>query len=167
MKKRFSSKTLVALVISVLLIAGMAVFAFASDGETAATKMIDCSSCEGSGYLSVCAECEGTNIACADCSATANVCGDCSGSGKVEAPTRFYSSLWSLLPPVIAIALALITKEVYSSLFVGIVVGGLLYAEGNFEGTITHVFSDGFVANIADYAGSDTFFPQIRSFKRS
>ena len=150
MKKRFSLKTLVALAISVLLIAGMAVFAFASDGETATAKMIDCSSCEGAGYLSVCAECEGTNITCADCSVPVNVCGDCSGSGKVEAPTRFYSSLWSLLPPVIAIALALITKEVYSSLFVGIVVGGLLYAEGNFEGTVTHVFSDGFVANIAD-----------------
>ena len=150
MKKRFSLKTLVALAISVLLIAGMAVFAFASDGETATAKMIDCSSCEGSGYLSFCAECEGTNLACKDCSAVSNVCGDCSGSGKVEAPTRFYSSPWALLPPVIAIALALITKEVYSSLFVGIVVGGLLYAEGNFEGTVTHVFSDGFVANIAD-----------------
>ncbi|MBQ8765581.1 MAG: Na+/H+ antiporter NhaC family protein [Clostridia bacterium] len=112
--------------------------------------MIDCSSCEGVGYTSVCENCEGTNIACADCSTAANVCGDCSGSGQVEAPSRFYSSIWSLLPPVIAIALALITKEVYSSLFIGIVVGGLLYAEGNLVGTITHVFSDGFVANIAD-----------------
>ena len=42
-----------------------------------------------------------------------------------------YSSLISLLPPVIAIVLALITKEVYSSLFVGIVSGALLYANGN------------------------------------
>lgn len=67
-----------------------------------------------------------------------------------EEVSRFYSTAWSLLPPVIAIALALITKEVYSSLFIGIVVGGLLYAEGNFVGTITHVFSDGFVANVAD-----------------
>ena len=40
----------------------------------------------------------------------------------------FYGPIWSLLPPVIAIALALITKEVYSSLFVGIVIGGLLYS---------------------------------------
>lgn len=149
MKKRFHSKTLIALVISVLLLCGMTVFAFASDGETA-VKMIDCSSCEGSGYIATCGECEGTNIACADCSAASNICSDCGGSGEVEAPTRFYSSIWSLLPPVIAIALALITKEVYSSLFIGIVVGGLLYAEGNFVGTITHVFSDGFVANVAD-----------------
>ncbi len=150
MKRRFSIKTTAAIAISVLLIASMAIFAFASDGNGAAAKMIDCSSCEGSGFLAVCENCEGTNLACADCSTPTNACGDCEGSGKVEAPTRFYSSLWSLLPPVIAIGLALITKEVYSSLFVGIVVGGLLYAEGNFEKTIVHVFSDGFVANIAD-----------------
>lgn len=150
MKRRFSFKTSFAIAISVLLIASMAIFAFASDGEASAIKMIDCSSCEGSGFVAVCGNCEGTNIECADCSAANNICGDCDGSGQVEAPSRFYSSIWSLLPPVIAIALALITKEVYSSLFVGIVVGGLLYAEGNFETTITHVFSDGFVANIAD-----------------
>jgi len=42
---------------------------------------------------------------------------------------RFYGSWWSVLPPLIAILLALITKEVYSSLFVGIVSGGLLYPE--------------------------------------
>ena len=36
-----------------------------------------------------------------------------------------YASFWSLIPPVVAIVLALITKEVYSSLFIGILVGGL------------------------------------------
>ncbi len=149
MKRRFSVKTTVAIAISVLLIASMAIFAFASDGE-ATVKMIDCSSCEGAGFTAVCENCEGTNLTCADCSTATNACGDCGGSGQVEAPSRFYATIWSLLPPIIAIGLALITKEVYSSLFVGIVVGGLLYSEGNFEGTITHVFSDGFVANIAD-----------------
>ena len=49
-------------------------------------------------------------------------------------------SAWSLLPPVIAISLALITKEVYSSLFTGIVIGGLLYTGYSFEGTINHIF---------------------------
>ncbi|MCI5500011.1 MAG: Na+/H+ antiporter NhaC family protein, partial [Clostridiales bacterium] len=53
-------------------------------------------------------------------------------------------------PPVIAIALALITKEVYSSLFIGILVGGLLYSNFSFEGTILHAFSDGIVASLAD-----------------
>ena len=61
-----------------------------------------------------------------------------------------YASLWSLLPPVVAIILALITKEVYSSLFLGILMGGLLYSSGNFEMTVNHVFSDGFVAVLAD-----------------
>ncbi len=56
--------------------------------------------------------------------------------GTVDLKTYFpkvYSTIWALLPPVIAIALALITKEVYSSLFVGIVTGALLYANGNLE----------------------------------
>ncbi len=64
--------------------------------------------------------------------------------------SKFANSAWALLPPVVAIVLALITKEVYSSLFIGILVGGLLYAEFNFEKTIIHVFSDGFVAQIGD-----------------
>ncbi len=62
----------------------------------------------------------------------------------------FYKTAWSLLPAFIAIALALITKEVYSSLFVGILIGGLLYSGFSFEGTLTHVFNDGIVASLAD-----------------
>ena len=64
--------------------------------------------------------------------------------------SRFYETAWALLPPVIAIALALITKEVYSSLFVGIIVGGMLYSNFSFEGTLTHAFNDGIVASLAD-----------------
>ena len=61
-----------------------------------------------------------------------------------------YATVWSLVPAVIAIALALITKEVYSSLFVGILAGGLIWSGFSFEKTVTHVFSDGFVASAAD-----------------
>jgi len=61
-----------------------------------------------------------------------------------------FNTAWSLLPPVIAIALALITKEVYSSLFVGILVGGLLYSNFSIMGTVQHVLSDGIVASLAD-----------------
>ena len=68
----------------------------------------------------------------------------------VETANRFYQTFWSLLPPVIAIALALITKEVYSSLFIGIVMGGLLYSNFSFEGTLTHVFNGGVVAVLSD-----------------
>ena len=69
--------------------------------------------------------------------------------GAAEATSYFYMTFWSLLPPIIAIALALITKEVYTSLFVGILVGGLLYSGFNFEGTLVHVFNDGIVASVA------------------
>lgn len=62
----------------------------------------------------------------------------------------FNTTIWALLPPVVAIGLALATKEVYSSLFIGILIGGLLYSGFGFEGTLVHVFQDGFVASIAD-----------------
>ena len=58
----------------------------------------------------------------------------------------FYATPWALLPPVVAIGLALITKEVYSSLFIGILVGGLLYSGFQFEGTVLHVFEGGIVS---------------------
>lgn len=61
-----------------------------------------------------------------------------------------YASFWALIPPVVAIVLALITKEVYSSLFIGILVGGLFYSGFSFEGTITHIFSDGIVGVLSD-----------------
>lgn len=61
-----------------------------------------------------------------------------------------YATFWALIPPVVAIVLALITKEVYSSLFIGILVGGLFYSGFSFEGTITHIFHDGFVAVLSD-----------------
>ncbi len=64
--------------------------------------------------------------------------------------TPFYATVWSILPPLIAIALALITKEVYSSLFIGVLAGGLLYSNFNFEGTINHVVESGFVASLSD-----------------
>ncbi len=62
----------------------------------------------------------------------------------------FINSIWALLPPLVAIILALITKEVYSSLFVGIVCGGLLYAEFNPVTALEHVFSDGMIGQLSD-----------------
>ena len=61
-----------------------------------------------------------------------------------------YATFWALVPPVVAIALALITKEVYSSLFLGILVGGLFYSGFSFEGTIVHIFQDGVVSVLSD-----------------
>ena len=64
---------------------------------------------------------------------------------EAAATPAVYATFWSLIPPVVAIALALITKEVYSSLFLGILVGALLYSGGNFEGTVNHIFSGGMI----------------------
>lgn len=73
------------------------------------------------------------------------------GAGEgTEYVSPFLNTPLSLLPPVIAIALALITKEVYSSLFIGILVGGLLYSGFHFEGTVLHVFQTGIVGSLSD-----------------
>ena len=61
-----------------------------------------------------------------------------------------YATFWALVPPVVAIGLALITKEVYSSLFVGVLMGGILYSGFSFEGTITHIFEDGMINVLSD-----------------
>lgn len=61
-----------------------------------------------------------------------------------------YATFWALVPPIVAIVLALITKEVYSSLFVGILVGALFYSGFGFEGTVTHIVNDGFISVLSD-----------------
>jgi len=66
------------------------------------------------------------------------------------AQPALYATFWALIPPVVAIALALITKEVYSSLFLGILVGGLLYSGFSFEGTVTHIFQGGIISVLSD-----------------
>ena len=75
------------------------------------------------------------------------------GADKAKYSPVVFSTGWALLPPVVAIALALITKEVYSSLFIGIVVGAVLYGGGNVERKILHAFGDdngGFVSVLTD-----------------
>ena len=63
------------------------------------------------------------------------------------------NSFWSLVPAIVAIVLALCTKEVYSSLFIGIVIGGLFYAidaASGFAGFFNHIFKDGMIAQLSD-----------------
>lgn len=72
-------------------------------------------------------------------------------AAEKEAPKpAMYATFWALIPPLVAIVLALITKEVYSSLFIGILVGGLFYSGFGFEGTVTHIFNDGYVKVLTD-----------------
>ena len=77
--------------------------------------------------------------------------------GKVADPATYtcavYSTFFSLLPPVIAIVLALNTKEVYTSLLVGIATGALLYANGNLELALTTLFFNedgGMISKLSD-----------------
>ncbi len=133
------------IVLAVILVLVLATAAFAA-GEGGARSTVDCPDCGGVG---ICMTCYGLDEACSVCNGT-NVCATCGGEGVIPAPSNFYETVWALLPPVIAIALALITKEVYSSLFIGILVGGLLYSNFSFEGTVLHVFEDGIVSVLSD-----------------
>ena len=65
---------------------------------------------------------------------------------ETAASAKFYGTFWALIPPIVAIALALITKEVYSSLFAGILVGALFYSNFSFEGTVLHIFEGGLIS---------------------
>ena len=71
-------------------------------------------------------------------------------AAEEAAQPAMYASFWALVPPIVAIVLALITKEVYSSLFIGILVGGLFYSGFTFETTVTHIFQDGFISVLSD-----------------
>lgn len=114
-------------------------------------------------YLDSCPDCDGEGVCyeCEDCSFT-GLCATCEGTGSVDvrdgASSGYFAQFWALIPPIIAIALALITKEVYSSLFVGIVVGGLLSAnifrEGfTFTGAMDYIINDGLISAVSDSAG--------------
>ena len=124
----------------VLMIFALTTTAFAASAdptEETGTKMIECPDCGALGMV-------------LSDAGVAAACESCEGSGYIHSPSRYYNTPWALLPPVIAIALALITKEVYSSLFIGILMGGLLYSNFSFEGTVLHAFQDGIVASLSD-----------------
>ena len=78
----------------------------------------------------------------------------CAFTGPITDPV---GTLWSLFPPVIAIGLALITKEAYSSLFVGIIAGGLLYTKFNPIHAVDSVVSDGLISAVSGTAGIFVF----------
>ncbi len=75
----------------------------------------------------------------------------------VRADTPMFATFWALVPPIIAIVLALITKEVYSSLFIGIVSGGLLAANFNGTSTIDNVVEEGIISAVSGTAGIFAF----------
>ena len=134
------------LVVMMVLAMTTAAWAAADPTEEPGTTMIECPDC---GTVGICMSCYGLDENCEVCGGTF-VCATCGGEGYIQSPSHFYNTPFALLPPVIAIALALLTKEVYSSLFIGILMGGLLYSNFQFEGTLLHVFEDGIVASLSD-----------------
>ena len=139
--KRRNRLGVIALLLMMIFALTTTAFAASEDPtEISGTKYIECPDC---GTLGVVLSDEGEAVPC-------ETCADSEYTGYILSPSNLYNTVWSLLPPIIAIALALITKEVYSSLFVGILVGGLLYSNFSFEGTVLHAFSDGVVASLSD-----------------
>ena len=74
-------------------------------------------------------------------------------AGDEAAANSMYGTFWALVPPIIAITLALITKEAYSSLFIGVLVGALFSCEFAPVATLDMIVNDGLVAAVADNAG--------------
>ena len=115
MRTRRTWITRAVLVVMLLLALTTSVFA-SNPTDEPGSKMIECPDC---GTSTACMVCHGLDPQCESCGGT-NVCATCGGTGYVQSPSSFYNTAFSLLPPVIAIALALNTKEVYTSLLVGI-----------------------------------------------
>ena len=92
---------------------------------------------------------------CADGAATA--CATCNGAGEVLADSPYYATFMSLMPALIAIVLALITKEVYSSLFIGIVCGALFTTDFNVVGSLDTILEDALIAAVSGTAGIFVF----------
>ena len=124
----------IVLAIAALVIVGLLIYVGVSGG---ALGTVTCQDCQGTGLVDG-AECE-----------------TCGGEGAVQ------GSAWALLPPVIAIGLALITKEVYSSLVIGIVVGGLMYANFDFLKAMDAITSDGLITAVSDTAGIFIFLIEL------
>lgn len=105
------------------------------------------------GVLGFCVR-TGATVACGACEGTGLIdqasCETCGGTGLVAPESRYYATFMALLPPLIAITLALITKEVYSSLFVGIVAGAMLNVNFAPVATLDTLLTRGFIAKLAD-----------------
>jgi len=129
-----------------LLVLTISAFAAGSGGDPG--KLIDCPDCGGIGaVLSDAGE--------------ALTCGTCGGTGQTLSPSHMFSTFWALVPPIVAIGLALITKEVYSSLFIGIVLGGLFYANFSPVAALDTIVIDGLTAAVTGSAGIFLFLVML------
>lgn len=114
-------------------------------------------------YEDECQDCNGSGICfTGDIDSPVEDCATCNGTGVIDvrdiSESKYFASFWALVPPIIAIGLALITKEVYSSLFIGVVVGGLLSAnifKSGFSITsaMDYIVNDGLIGAVSGSAG--------------
>lgn len=159
MKKKTLTKVIACAIALVIVV----VLGFVMKSATTVT----CEECGGTGVvISQCEDCNGTGITigdngdkekCSACKGSGDVektkCESCSGTGKAVAGSWYYSTFMALVPPLIAIALALITKEVYSSLFIGIIAGGLFAANYSPIQSVDHIINDGLISAVSGNAG--------------
>ncbi len=156
---------LMALIFSVMMIGITAAASAETDanGNSASSAIEDVPEDGLNVYAEPCPDCDGTGscYSCESCSYS-GVCETCGGSGIIDvrdsAASSYFASFWALVPPIIAIALALITKEVYSSLFIGIAIGGLLAANVFKSGfspmsAMDYIIKDGLVSAVSGTAG--------------
>ncbi len=126
--------------------------------KTGKVDQITCDECRGEAEISDTLKKEKTCEVCGENSTTSVIkadCGTCEGSAEVR------GNFWALVPPIIAIGLALITKEVYSSLFVGILSGALLYTNFKPLDSINTLLNDGLISAVADTAGIFIFLVEL------
>ena len=170
----------IVLAVAALIIVGLMIFVGVSG---VAMQEVDCIDCHAKGKLS----CQA--LACESCAAELDdavaqemaletpaeceICGEktaimtydytvpCESCTGDETPGLIRGNLWSLLPPLIAIGLALITKEVYSSLFIGVLSGALLYTNFSPIASIDSMLNDGLIAAASDTAGIFIFLVEL------
>ena len=132
-----SSKKLLAILMLVLIVASVLTIAVFADGDSGSSAVthITCTTCEGSGEFN------------------GEECGECGGTGVLESDSYMAFTFWALVPPLVAIILALITKEVYSSLFIGVLLGAFFYSNWGPVKALDATINDGLIASISDNAG--------------
>ena len=149
------------LAFAVLAIVTLLVVAAITGGSN---KTVVCPDCEEG--LVECGDCKGDmiiegetdldeDVPCENCKNGLVTCETCAGEVDIR------GSWWALLPPVIAIGLALITKEVFSSLFVGIVSGALIYSNFSITKAIDAITSDGLISAVSGSAGIFIFLVEL------
>ena len=151
----------IVLVVAALVIVGLLIYVGVSGG---ALGTVQCQDCGGTGLVDgvPCDTC-GSDCETCECHGALDgaLCADCHGLGRVAGDGTVPGSAWALLPPIIAIGLALITKEVYSSLAIGIVVGGLMYANFDVLKAMDAITSDGLITAVSDTAGIFIFLVEL------